>query len=129
METTSFGRNLKNIRESNGLTQLQLADRLGVTQTTISAWETRRKMPKSNQFVLDICKLFNCTEQDLFGYSDGFYAKQANGNVSPFTSDTSAPVLGCAPPVILAKLLNSAAKRTGALQTFLKSTLTASSLL
>jgi len=94
METTSFGRNLKNIRESNGLTQLQLADRLGVTQTTISAWETRRKMPKSNQFVLDICKLFNCTEQDLFGYSDGFYAKQASGNVSPFTSDTSAPVFG-----------------------------------
>lgn len=98
MAISSFGRNIKALRESLGLTQQSFADRLGVTQTTIGAWETRGKKPKQPSMITKICDLFNVTEQDLFGFGDGYYAKQTGlaGSVSaPGAAFTAtAPVLG-----------------------------------
>lgn len=36
---------IKELREKNKMTQLQLADRLGVTDKTISKWETAKGYP------------------------------------------------------------------------------------
>ena len=38
---------IKRIRSSLGLTQTQLADRLGVSQQAVSAWETDQWLPQS----------------------------------------------------------------------------------
>lgn len=98
MGISYFGRNFKSIRELRGLTQQETADRLGATQNTISGWETRGKQPRQKGMVDKICDLFDVTEQDLFGFSDGFYAKQTGlaGSVSaPGSGFTAtAPVLG-----------------------------------
>ena len=71
MAVSNFGRNIKAIREANGLTQQQFADTIGVTITTVSAWETRDKKPRSQDIVNRIREAYNVTEQDLFGFSDG----------------------------------------------------------
>ena len=97
MTQNSFGRNFKAIREGNSLTQQQIADAIGVTVTTIGAWETRGKSPKQRSVVDRICELYDVTEQDLFGFSDGFYAKQygLSGQVAePVAMTATAPVLG-----------------------------------
>ncbi len=44
----TFGQKLKKIRNDNGLTQEQLAEKIFVTRTAISKWETDSEMyPKS----------------------------------------------------------------------------------
>ncbi len=45
MNTYITGTTIKNLRESKGLTQLQLADIIGVSSKTISKWETAKGLP------------------------------------------------------------------------------------
>jgi transcriptional regulator with XRE-family HTH domain len=40
---------LKEIRKSLGMTQTELAERLGLTQVTISGWERRKFIPKEHR--------------------------------------------------------------------------------
>ena len=40
---------IRELREAAGLTQLELAYRLGVTPATVSLWERRRVEPKASQ--------------------------------------------------------------------------------
>lgn len=57
---------IKNLRESRNLTQGELAARLGVSQRTISSWETWRTQPKFD----DYCKMadiFDCSLDELSG--------------------------------------------------------------
>ena len=96
--TSAFGRNIRALRESNGMTQEQLADKLGVSRMTILNWERSDKKPRQKEVLQAIKALFNVTEQDLFGFGDGYYAKQTglSGSVvapgRPYTA--TAPVLG-----------------------------------
>lgn len=97
MSTSAFGRNIKALRESREMTQQQFADCLSTTNITISRWETQGVVPRDRELIADICSKFAITETDLFGFSDGYYAKVhglANSLV-PETSSTFAPVLGC----------------------------------
>lgn len=45
MNTYITGTTIKNLRESKGLTQLQLADKIGVSSKTVSKWETGKGLP------------------------------------------------------------------------------------
>lgn len=84
MSAHVFGRNFAAFRNSQDLTQSQMADRLGVTQTTVSAWETRGKEPKNKAAFLEMMRnTFNLTESDLYGISDGYYAKRYNLTSAP----------------------------------------------
>lgn len=95
MSISNFGRNLKALRESRDITQAQLADILQVTQTTVSAWETRGKMPKQSEVKDALREYFGCSDQDLFGFTDGYYYKKSGLSASkPMPSDSYAPVIG-----------------------------------
>ncbi len=39
------GATIKQLRESKGLTQTELADQLGVSSKTVSKWETAKGLP------------------------------------------------------------------------------------
>jgi DNA-binding XRE family transcriptional regulator len=41
-----WGENLRTVRESQGLTQQELADEVGVTQPTVVRWEAGENEPK-----------------------------------------------------------------------------------
>ena len=59
-----FGKNLIEIRKSNQLTQYGLADKIGITRSSISYYESRAKNP-SLEIVEKISKLFNIPAEKL----------------------------------------------------------------
>ena len=99
MKFNAFGRNIRAMREDKNMTQQGLAEYLDMSTTMISLWETKGSQPKSKKTIKALCDLFNVNEQDLFGYSDGYYAKTRGviEHITPQSSDTYLPVAGVAP--------------------------------
>lgn len=56
-------------RESKGLTQQQLADRLGTSDVTVSRWETRKRLPDTDAQQA-ISEALGIDWQDLFRHPD-----------------------------------------------------------
>ncbi len=48
-ETTDFGTMMRQARDRLGLTQAELAEKVGVTQVTISNWEKGKSTPEGEQ--------------------------------------------------------------------------------
>lgn len=62
----SFAWNLKTLRSEAGLTQGELASKVGASQKTISSWETGRTEPTVGD-VARLCKALDCTMERLTG--------------------------------------------------------------
>lgn len=60
----NFAENLKNLRKGKPLTQAELAQKLGVDQRTISAWEKGICEPSFEILAL-LCELFEETFDDI----------------------------------------------------------------
>ncbi len=60
MRKILFAENLKTLRKSNGITQKELADKVGVDQRTISAWEKGVCEP-GFQMLAHLCEIFGET--------------------------------------------------------------------
>lgn len=58
---------LSSIRKASGLTQLQVAGRLGVSKATYSSWETGRAEMGADR-LLELSGLFGCTPNDILGH-------------------------------------------------------------
>ena len=56
---------LKELRKKLNLYQSDVAERLGVVQSTVSAWETGKSYPRRKLF-LKLAEIYNCTIGDLF---------------------------------------------------------------
>ena len=50
----TFGENLRSIRKQKGITQTDLADRMGVLQKDISRWENGQRTPTLH-FLRELC--------------------------------------------------------------------------
>ncbi len=83
-----FGNRLRAIRLQNNMTQAQLSQKLGVTKSVVSAYETGLRMP-SYDILISISQLFKVTtdyllgverkrELDLSGLTDAEIAALAN---------------------------------------------------
>lgn len=76
MSDSPFSRNLRAIREHADQTQEQFAENIGVNRQAVYTWERGRiGKPRQKSIIDRICEAYKVTEQDLFGYADGFYAK------------------------------------------------------
>ena len=64
MDQIKIGRFIAQCRKNVGLTQMQLAEHLGVTDRAVSKWENGRAMPDSS-IMLDLCERLNITVNDL----------------------------------------------------------------
>lgn len=60
----AFGNNLKYYRTKNGLTQKQLADKIGYTEKSISKWEGGKGLP-TMEMVLNLAELFGISLDEL----------------------------------------------------------------
>lgn len=69
----SLGKRLKMIREENGLTQEQLAKKIGLSQRTVSSYECDRNVPDMNTYK-KLCDIYDCT----IGYLTGTKEHDAN---------------------------------------------------
>ncbi|MCH5314567.1 MAG: helix-turn-helix transcriptional regulator [Eubacterium sp.] len=65
----TMGERIKELRKKSGMTQMDLAKKLGVTKGTISTWETGSRSP--NYDVVDqMCEMFRASMDYLMGRTD-----------------------------------------------------------
>lgn len=57
--------NIKELRKSAGLTQTKFAEAMGVTQSTVSQWESGRVLPDTSKLP-KIAEVLGCSMADLF---------------------------------------------------------------
>ena len=60
---------IKEFREEKGIRQSELALRLGVSQNTVSQWETGMRMPRVDM-LRKIAGIFGCTVDELIGQKE-----------------------------------------------------------
>ena len=80
-----FSERFKSLRKAAGLTQVQAAAKLNVTQQTIASWENGTRMPS-----IDI---MDCVA-DLFGVTTDFLLGRKSKNSKKATNNTRIPVYG-----------------------------------
>ena len=64
-----FGNKLKSLRTSKHLSQEKLAQRLGITKSMVSAYETSMRMP-SYEVLIRIARFFNVSIDYLLGIKE-----------------------------------------------------------
>ena len=64
MDQIKIGRFIAERRRNSGLTQMQLGEKLNITDRAVSKWETGRAMPDSS-IMLDLCALLQISVTDL----------------------------------------------------------------
>ena len=64
MDQVKIGRLIAECRKKQGLTQAQLAEKLGITDRAVSKWENGKAMPDSS-IMLDLCSILKITVTDL----------------------------------------------------------------
>lgn len=70
---------IKLLREQRGMTQTELAKRLGITRSSVNAWEMGISVP-STQYIVELARLFKVSTDYLLGV-----ASSATVNVSGLT--------------------------------------------
>lgn len=68
MEKQLFAERLKNAREASGMSQNQMASRIGVTAATIASWEKAENAPRANRMQM-LASLLNVPLLWLLGGS------------------------------------------------------------
>lgn len=64
MDQVKIGKFIAECRRSAGLTQMQLAEKLNITDRAVSKWETGRAMPDSS-IMLELCQILKISVNDL----------------------------------------------------------------
>ena len=115
MNTYITGATIKNLRESKGITQLQLAEKIGVSSKAVSKWETAKGLPDislieplSNALGVSIMELMsgetiinkNTSSNILFSK---FYVCPICGNIIHTTGDTVISCCGITLPPLEAE--------------------------
>lgn len=81
MDQSKTGRFIMERRKRKGLTQAQLAERLGITDRAVSKWETGRSLPDSS-IMLELCGLLEITADELL----------RGGQAPPWTEAAALPL-------------------------------------
>ena len=77
------GKFIAEMRRQNNLTQRQLAEQVGVSDKTVSKWETGRSMP-DNAILLDVCLILNISVNELLSgekFTEECYVDKAEKNM------------------------------------------------
>lgn len=64
MDQVKIGRFIAECRKKEGLTQMQLAEKLNITDRAVSKWETGKSLPDSS-VMLELCSVLKITVNDL----------------------------------------------------------------
>ncbi|HIU61905.1 MAG TPA: helix-turn-helix transcriptional regulator [Candidatus Coproplasma excrementigallinarum] len=64
-----YGERLRELRKAEGLTQKQLAEKLNISQKSLSKYECER-LDLNTELIIKICKLFQVSADYLLGLGD-----------------------------------------------------------
>ncbi len=68
-ELFHLGDKIKYLRESCGMTQSELARQMGLSRSSVNAWEMGLSIP-STQFIVELAKIFHVSADYLLGIED-----------------------------------------------------------
>ncbi|MDE7330017.1 MAG: helix-turn-helix domain-containing protein [Clostridia bacterium] len=91
MDAIKIGRFIKSLRKENSLTQREVAERLNVSEKTISKWETGNGMPEVS-LMLPLCKLFGISINELLSgerLDEKRYVEKAEENMACLVDRTT----------------------------------------
>ena len=81
MDQIKIGKFIANCRKENNLTQMQLAEKLNITDRAISKWENGKGMPDSS-IMIDLCNELKISVNELLsGEKMEEYNKKAEENL------------------------------------------------
>ena len=66
MIKSNIGNNIKRYRVAADLTQIELAEKMGISRPTISSWEVNRTQP-AMQDIQQLAEILDCSVHDLLG--------------------------------------------------------------
>lgn len=64
MNQEAIGKFISSCRKDNGLTQMQLAEKLNITNRAVSKWETGKSIPDIS-IMLELCEVLGVTVNEL----------------------------------------------------------------
>ena len=64
MDQVKIGKFIASCRKGLGMTQMQLAEKLNITDRAVSKWETGKSLPDTS-IMLDLCSILNISVNDL----------------------------------------------------------------
>lgn len=91
MDTIKIGQFIKSLRKENSLTQREVAERLNISEKTISKWETGKGMPEIS-LLLPLCKLFGISINELLSgerIDEEQYVEKAEENMACLVDRTT----------------------------------------
>ncbi len=80
MDQIKIGKFIAQKRKQNNMTQIEFAEKLGVTNKTVSRWENGKNMPDVSLF-LPICELLNISLNELI-IGEEIEKNDTNNNIS-----------------------------------------------
>lgn len=92
MNQIKIGKFIATCRKEQGLTQANLAEKLGLSDKAISKWENGRSMPDTG-IMLDLCELLNINVNELLSGEKIMveaYNKQAEENLLAMKGELEA---------------------------------------
>lgn len=69
MKQMKYPERIKELRQDNDLSQKQIADILGVAQTTYSQYELYKR-PMPVEYLIALCKFYNVSADYMLGLTD-----------------------------------------------------------
>ena len=81
MKKQTFGTMIATMRKENGMTQLELAEKMGVTDKAVSKWERDLSFPDINS-IPKLADVFNVTVDELMQVKADTKASAENNKVS-----------------------------------------------
>jgi len=87
MDQEKIGRFISMCRKEKNMTQEQLAEKLGVSNKSVSRWENGKNMPDYS-LLKDLCCILSISINELFSgerISNGDYKKKADENIIKLT--------------------------------------------
>lgn len=83
MNQEKIGKFIAKCRKDQGITQAQLADKLGITYKSVSKWESGKGLPDASRMI-DLCNILKITVNDLLSgekVEEKNYVKQVDDNL------------------------------------------------
>ena len=95
MGKPDLGKHLKNARTKRGMTQKDLAMKLGLTESAISAWENGVRSPNYRD-MMRVCAFFGMTVEELL-HGRNSSTNQETGTHEPWTFGVEYTMIGTSP--------------------------------
>ena len=88
MDMQKFGRKISEFRNQQGMTQVELADRMNVTFQAISNWERGNTMPDASRLV-ELADILQVTMDELCGRNAKILNSAATGNLEEYMQENT----------------------------------------